>query len=76
LLAFPDVLWGLPQLAERDQDDLLGVGGNLRVAVRAQIIANSYLDCEVEELKKAVPYVYVRGRFGPIRDSRAAGSSY
>jgi hypothetical protein len=41
LLAFPDVLRGLLQLAERDLDDLLGVGGDLRVAVRAQIIANS-----------------------------------
>jgi hypothetical protein len=37
--------------------------GDLRVAVRALIVANNFLESEVAELKKAVSHAYVRGRF-------------
>jgi hypothetical protein len=37
--------------------------GDLRAAVRALIVANSFLESEVAELKKAVSHAYVRGRF-------------
>jgi hypothetical protein len=38
-------------------------GGDLRATVRALIVANKYLECEVGELMKAVSHAYVRGRF-------------
>jgi len=38
--------------------------GNLRATIGALIVANSFLESEVEELKKAVSHAFVRGRFG------------
>lgn len=37
--------------------------GDTRAAVRALIVANSFLESEVDELKKAVSHAYTRGRF-------------
>jgi hypothetical protein len=37
--------------------------GDLRATIRALIVANQYLECEVSELMKAVSHAYVRGRF-------------
>ena len=37
--------------------------GNLRATVRALIVANNFLECEVSELMKAVSHAYTRGRF-------------
>ena len=37
--------------------------GDLRGTIRALIVANKYLECEVAELMKAVSHAYVRGRF-------------
>jgi hypothetical protein len=37
--------------------------GDMRSAIRAQIVANEYLESEVNELMKAVSHAYVRGRF-------------
>ena len=37
--------------------------GNLRATIRALIVANNFLECEVEELMKAVSHAYARGRF-------------
>ncbi|MET0677419.1 MAG: hypothetical protein ABW175_16610 [Bradyrhizobium sp.] len=37
--------------------------GDLRAAIRALIVANDYLECEVAELMKAVSHAYTRGRF-------------
>jgi len=38
-------------------------GGDLRATIRAQIVANDYLESEVSELMKAVSHAYARGRF-------------
>jgi hypothetical protein len=38
--------------------------GDLRATIGALIVANRYLESEVEELKKAVSHAFVRGRFG------------
>ena len=38
-------------------------GGDTRAAVRALIVANSFLESEMGELKKAVSHAYTRGRF-------------
>ena len=38
-------------------------GGDMRAAVRALIVANSFLESEMGELKKAVSHAYARGRF-------------
>jgi hypothetical protein len=37
--------------------------GDLRATIGALIVANSFLETEVEELMKAVSHAYVRGRF-------------
>ena len=37
--------------------------GDLRATIRALIVANKYLECEVSELMKAVSHAYVRGRY-------------
>ena len=37
--------------------------GDLRAAIGALIVANSFLETEVEELMKAVSHAYMRGRF-------------
>jgi hypothetical protein len=38
-------------------------GGDLRATIGALIVANDYLESEVEELMKAVSRAFVRGRF-------------
>ncbi len=37
--------------------------GDLRATIGALIVANNFLETEIEELKKAVSHAYVRGRF-------------
>ncbi|OAF12377.1 hypothetical protein AYJ54_05975 [Bradyrhizobium centrolobii] len=37
--------------------------GDLRVAIRALIVANNFLESENSELRKAVSHAYTRGRF-------------
>jgi hypothetical protein len=37
--------------------------GDPRAAVRALIVANNLLESEMADLKKAVSYAYMRGRF-------------
>jgi hypothetical protein len=59
------------RLNAQDADDLetavdqtiAACGGDPRATIRALIVANDYLESEVEELKKAVSHAYVRGRF-------------
>jgi len=43
--------------------------GDLRATIRALIVANKYLECEVAELMKAVSHAYVRGRFNTYSGS-------
>lgn len=57
--------------AEIAEDDLetavdqaiAACGGNVRATIRALIVANNFLECEVSELMKAVSHAYARGRF-------------
>ena len=37
--------------------------GDMRAAIRALIVANSLLESEIADLKKAVSHAYTRGRF-------------
>jgi hypothetical protein len=37
--------------------------GDKRATIRALIVANNFLECEVSELMKAVSHAYTRGRF-------------
>jgi hypothetical protein len=37
--------------------------GDPRAIVRALIVANNVLECEIADLKKAVSHAYMRGRF-------------
>lgn len=60
-----------PQPNAQDADELeadidqaiAACDGDLRATIRALIIANDYLESEVNELMKAVSHAYVRGRF-------------
>jgi len=45
------------------EEAIAACGGDLRAAVRALIVANNFLECEVSELMKAVSHAYTRGRF-------------
>ncbi|MEY9437332.1 hypothetical protein AB7M49_007750 [Bradyrhizobium elkanii] len=38
-------------------------GGDLRATIRAQIVANNFLEAEIVELRKAVSHAFTRGRF-------------
>ena len=58
--------------ASNEQDDGLRAAvdqaiavcdGDPRAAVRALIVANSRLESEIADLKKAVSHAYTRGRF-------------
>jgi hypothetical protein len=62
-----------PQANDQDHDGELDAAidraidacdGDLRAAIGALIVANNYLETEVEELMKAVSHAFVRGRFG------------
>jgi hypothetical protein len=61
-----------PLLNEEDASELdaaidqaiAACDGDLRATIGALIVANSFLETEVEELMKAVSHAYVRGRFG------------
>jgi hypothetical protein len=44
-------------------DAIAGCDGDPRAAIRALIVANNFLECEVEELMKAVSHAYALGRF-------------
>ena len=44
-------------------DAIAACDGNLRATIRALIVANNFLECEVSELMKAVSHAYTRGRF-------------
>jgi len=37
--------------------------GDVRATIRALIVANNFLECEISELMKAVSHAYTRGRF-------------
>ena len=60
-----------PQPNAQDADELeaavdqaiAACDGDMRSAIRALIVANEYLESEVNELMKAVSHAYVRGRF-------------
>jgi hypothetical protein len=60
-----------PKPAAPDDDELeaevdeaiAACDGDKRATIRALIVANKYLECEVSELMKAVSHAYVRGRF-------------
>jgi hypothetical protein len=61
------------ELANRPGDDgelqaaidqaIAACDGDLRATIGALIVANNYLESEVEELMKAVSRAFVRGRF-------------
>ena len=44
-------------------DAIAACDGDVRATIGALIVANSFLETEVEELMKAVSYAYVRGRW-------------
>ena len=44
-------------------DAIAACGGDARATIGALIIANSFLESEIEELRKAVSHAFIRGRF-------------
>jgi FAD/FMN-containing dehydrogenase len=51
------------QLEAAIDQAIVACGGNMRATIRTLIVANDYLESEVNELMKAVSRAYVRGRF-------------
>ncbi len=45
------------------EEAIAACGGEARAAIGALIIANSFLESEIEELRKAVSHAFARGRF-------------
>jgi hypothetical protein len=45
------------------EEAIAACDGDLRATIRALIVANNFLECEVSELMKAVSHAYARGRF-------------
>ena len=54
---------GASELEAAIDQAIAACDGDLRATIGALIVANSFLETEVEELKKAVSHAYVRGRF-------------
>jgi hypothetical protein len=51
------------ELESAVDDAIAACDGDLRATIRALIVANNFLECEVSELMKAVSHAYTRGRF-------------
>jgi hypothetical protein len=51
------------QLETAVDEAIEACGGDVRSTIRALIVANTFLESEVSELKKAVSHAFVRGRF-------------
>ena len=61
------------ELVQRTEDEceletaidqaIAACGGDLRATIGTLIVANNYLESEVEELMKAVSRAFLRGRF-------------
>ena len=50
-------------LVEAEVDEAIATcGGNVRAALRATLIANAYLEAEIERLTEAVSTGFARGR--------------
>jgi hypothetical protein len=60
---FPEACYVGDGLEAAVDQAIAACGDDMRPAIRALIVANEYLETEVEELMKAVSYAYVRGRF-------------
>jgi len=53
-----------PDRLEAATDEAIAAcGGNARDAVKILIVANEYLESEINELMQAVSHAYARGRF-------------
>lgn len=51
------------RLEEAADEAIAACGGDARHAVKARIVANGYLETEVQELRAAVSIGYARGKF-------------
>jgi hypothetical protein len=51
------------QLDAAADQAIAACGGDAREAVKALIVANEFLESEVNELMKAISHAYTRGRF-------------
>jgi hypothetical protein len=65
-----------PEAAAPLPDDLeaamawSAAGGDAREAVKALIVANNFLDQQLDELRTKVSAFYARGRLPPARDRK------
>ena len=53
---------------ERDVDQAIALcGGDMRAALRAMLLANAFLEAEIERLTRAVSIGFTRGKMSPCR---------
>ncbi|MGY4365428.1 hypothetical protein ACVW1A_001493 [Bradyrhizobium sp. LB1.3] len=70
-MAAPETSAPAPDDLEAAADQAIAAcGGDAREAVKALIVANSFLEVQVDELRAAVSAGYARGRFEVLRDRK------
>ena len=53
---------------ERDVDQAIALcGGDVRTALQAMLLANAFLEAEIERLTRAVSIGFTRGKMSPSR---------
>ncbi|MGY4429704.1 hypothetical protein ACVWWO_002181 [Bradyrhizobium sp. F1.13.1] len=69
--AAPEPSRPAPDVLDAAADQAIAAcGGDAREAVKALIVANGFLEAQVEELLASVSAGYSRGRFGLSRDRK------
>ena len=63
LSAAPNPQADADRLEAAADEAIAACGGDVRNALKAQIVANEFLENEVCELMQAISHAYVRGRF-------------
>jgi hypothetical protein len=59
-----------PDPVESAVDEAISIcDGDIRAALRASLVANSFLTAEVERLANAVSFGFTRGKLSPAREA-------
>jgi hypothetical protein len=66
----PNPLSDAEQLEAAADQAIAACGGNARNAVKALIVANEFLEAQVQELQAAVSNGYTRGKFETVPRDR------
>jgi hypothetical protein len=69
--AAPEASAPLPDDLDAAADQAIeACGGDAREAVKALIVANDFLEAQLDELRSKISTGYARGRLPPVRDRK------